>query len=234
MSTRLADAPVAAPRPFAAVAGAVVFVAYFVGLHTLIVSRRFVPLTLLLIVAPWVGALVSAIARRALGTVVAAVAALGLVACAAWRYRGDLSGHVEALLYVENLVFLLAMAVLFGRTLVGDREALVTRFARIARAGDMPPRIVRYSRRLTALWAAFFVAAAVVSTTLYATQSHAVWSSFVNLAIWPAIGLIFVVEYGVRLRVFPDERPSSFATAFRAFANRDEPVDPRAGGDVVR
>ncbi len=219
-STRPVGPAGRATRAATVAAAVVLFLAYFVALHALVVSRRFVPLTLALIVAPWLAALASAIAKRAGGTIASAVAALGLVAIGCWRFRDDLAGHVETLLYLENLVFLLALGALFAGTLAGDREALVTRLARIARNGDMPPRIVRYSRRLTAAWAAFFVVAAVVSTALFATQSHALWSSFVNLAMWPLILLFFVVEYAVRLRTFPDERPSSFSAAFRAYAKR--------------
>lgn len=225
---RPAEAAGAPGRLAASIGSGIVFIGYFVALHALIVSRRFAPLTLALIVAPWIVALASAVARRARGPLVAAVAALGLVAAGVWRYRGDLAGHVDALLFVENLVFLLAMAALFAGTLVGDREALVTRFARIARHGDMPTGVVRYSRRLTAAWAAFFVVAAIASTALFATGRETLWSAFVNLGLWPAMGVFFVVEYVVRLRTFPDERPSSFATAFRAFADRD--AEPRDEG----
>lgn len=119
-----------------------------------------------------------------------------------------------------------ALAFLFGRTLAGGREPLVTRFARIVR-GELTPPIERYTRAVTLAWTAFFVAMALVAIALYAAASREVWSLFVNLLTLPCVLAMFVVEYAVRRMRFPALEHSSIlegARAFRrAFGSREPP-----------
>jgi uncharacterized membrane protein len=83
---------------------------------------------------------------------------------------------------------------------------------------------------VTLAWALFFVAAIAISAVLFFTQSRAVWSLFVNLAIWPLLGLAFVLEYLVRTTVLKDVAHVPFTVAMRAFhehAWSDDAGDPR-------
>jgi|GEM_PF-710529 len=198
---------------------------YFVVLHRLIVDHTMAPLALMLIAAPWLIAGASACAkamtgrpaaRIVLGVVVFGIA-MGLVA----RCGSVLDERVEWLAYLENLLFVLSLAGLFASSLFGPREALVTRLARVARQGDMPPAVVRYTRRVTMAWAAFFATAALVSTVLFATASREVWSAFVNLALWPSTVLAFGVEYAIRVRVLPQGAHTSPLDGMRLFMDRD-------------
>lgn len=206
---------------------------YLVALHRMIVGGTEHALVLALIVAPWIVAAGSALAKRRLGI---AATTLALVALAVFvvgsaLFARPLAGHVETLLYVENLFFVLSLAWLFTRSLAGDRQPLVTRLARFARGGDMPPSVIRYTRGVTVAWAVFFAAEAIVSTALFFTQSRETWSVFVNLLQWPLVAVAFACEYVVRLCSLRDVRHTSPMQGFRSFVRRsDLPSDAAESG----
>ncbi len=133
----------------------------------------------------------------------------------------------DLVLYVENAAFFLWLAALFATSLVGGGDALVTRMARRVRRGDMPPAVVRYTRRVTVAWAVFFVSTIALSSALFFDASRDAWSLFVNLLIWPLVGAAFVVEYAIRSIVLRDVDHVPFTAALRAFRDRDvEAADP--------
>lgn len=211
------------------------FVVYFASLHLLIVNGVAPWLSIGLIVGPWVVALAATVLSgpsatrsvRAL-SMVAAVVALGLVA---WTFGDSLAGHVDVVLYFENLTFLVALSALFAGTLAAGREPLITRLARSARGGRLPLQAEGYTRRVTLVWAAFFASMAVVSTVLFATQSRLVWSTFVNLLIWPSMAVLFAVEYAVRVRVLRDIPHVPMMSGIDAFRQRH--TDPVATTSVT-
>ena len=98
---------------------------------------------------------------------------------------------------------LLALAWFFGRTLRPGSVPLIERICR--RAFPSPSaRMCRYTRGLTALWCGYFVACAFVSALLPPTDGAAFGR--LGAAIWLGSVLLFVGEWAVRKRVFPDER----------------------------
>ena len=205
---------------------------YLAAVHWLLISGAMPLLSLLVIVAPWLVALLSnlwshgrtgsAAWRR--GTAIAVVSGCAVVA---WRWGDRLAAYADGVLYLENLVFLATLACAFAMTLRPGSEALVTRLARIERRGDMPPRVVRYTRAVTLVWSLFFVAAATASTILFLTQSRTVWSAFVNLALGPLVVATFVGEYLVRLRVLRGVTHGTLMAGVMAFHRRADPVDAR-------
>lgn len=88
------------------------------------------------------------------------------------------------------------LAVFFGRTLRGGQEALITRIARVSEPG-LPPHLVRYTRRLTAVWSAYFVLAALAG--LFARDT-APWA---GLAVWAGTLALFFGEHWLRPFLFP-------------------------------
>jgi uncharacterized membrane protein len=203
--------------------------AYCVVVHVLIVDLSMPSTTLLVISAPWLMALgsVSLTETRTWSTSrTTTVVITGFTVASAsfclWELGKALGGRVDLPIFAESFVFLVSLGVLFGSSLVADREALVTRLARIARQGDMTPAVILYTRRVTAAWALFFALMAGVSAVLFTTQSREVWSAFVNLALWPLTAAGFAIEYVVRLRVLPDIRHESPMAGVRAFMHRDD------------
>lgn len=125
------------------------------------------------------------------------VAVTGLCVFAAFVPRA------AAPFFLLPILINLLLAWLFARTLTPEREALITRFARLGHQ-PMPLEVVTYTRQLTWVWTAFFVAMAVVSGVLLAIGAHAAWAWFTAVGSYVCIALLFGVEYLYRRRRFPD------------------------------
>ena len=125
--------------------------------------------------------------------------------------------NVALLYYLQHLGTNLALAALFGRTLLAGREALVSQFARLAHGGAISPLKRRYTRRVTVAWTAFFVVNAAVSTGLFLWAPAAVWSTYANLLTMPLLVAMFAVEHAVRVRVLPPAERSSVADTVRGY-----------------
>ena len=132
-------------------------------------------------------------------------------------------------LFVPPVAINAFMAWVFGHTLLQDRVPLIERLIRALHdPGEaLDPAIARYARRLTATWTALFVVLAVVNLmlALCATPGGlllaagfeppvpvplAIWSLFANILNYVFVGVLFVVEYAWRQRVFPQQRYRNF------------------------
>lgn len=82
----------------------------------------------------------------------------------------------------------------------------IERLARL-REPDLPPRAVRYTRRVTWVWAGFFVLNGSIALATALWASDAIWSLYNGLVAYGLIGLVFGIEWLVRQRVRarPDE-----------------------------
>jgi len=126
-----------------------------------------------------------------------------------------------ALLYfIEHLGTNLALAALFGRTLSGPGEPLITHFARIVNHGKLSERQLRYTRQATLGWTLFFLANATLSLLLYVLAPHAVWSFYASLLTVPLVGLMFVAEHLWRMHALPPEERPSIADVARVWRQR--------------
>lgn len=145
--------------------------------------------------------------------VLGSLAALGLLALA-WPH---LRQNVALLYYVQHVGTNLALGTLFGRTLIGDRQALVTQFALMAHQGVISPAQARYTRQVTIAWTAFFLITIAVSTVLFWLPLPTAWSIFANLLTIPLIALMFIAEHIVRQRILLPEDRSSIADTIRGY-----------------
>lgn len=138
----------------------------------------------------------------------------GLLARRAWVWAAWLTcgvglallvrtGGAPLVLYLPSIVIPLALAAAFGSSLGGGREPLITSIARRAR-GEHPPELVRYTRGLTVLWTAVFVALAATSAALAVFATPVIWSGFANFGSYVLICMLVGMEYVWRLRRFPD------------------------------
>lgn len=198
----------------AGVGGALVLLAaYLVACHLATVHRS--PWAPWFYFVPVLAMLFSALASR-WGAVVAAGVVVPLLGVLAWglpNWQGDLN-----LLYViQHVCTNLALCWMFGHTLLGGREPLVTRFARILRRGDMPPQVLSFTRSVTLAWTLFFAGIALVSTGLYLLASIEAWSTFSNLINSPLVGLMFAGEYAVRRYKLRGIRHSSILGSVNMF-----------------
>jgi uncharacterized membrane protein len=157
--------------------------------------------------------------QRPLATLAAvAVAAL---AWQAWQGGGLAPGTVFVAQHVAIHVLL---AFVFGLTLVGGRESLITALARRVHGG-LTPAMAAYSRKVTVVWTAYFVAMGALSLALYALAPFATWAAFANLATPLAMLALFVGEYLLRYRLHPEFERATLSQALRAYADRGVPHD---------
>jgi uncharacterized membrane protein len=184
-------------------------------------------------VSPAVGAALSAIplallalwfARRTHHRAALAIVAAA-VALALWLGWGSLERHFPDLLFVEHAASNLFLAALFGRTLTGGREPLITTFARLVH-GNLPPEVLRYTRQVTIAWTLFFAALFVASCALYLTGERAAWSMLANFATPVGVGAMFAIEYVVRHRVLPNWERVGILGGVRAFSRHFSQARP--------
>lgn len=139
---------------------------------------------------------------------------------AIWALWPKLRQNIPLLYYLQHLGTHLALAVFFGRTLLGNGDALVTSMARFIYGDELSPRKVRYTRQVTLAWTLFFVLNALVSTVLFLWAPPAVWSVHANLLTGPLMALMFLGEHLVRQRMLPPHERPSVSEVIRAYRQR--------------
>jgi uncharacterized membrane protein len=144
----------------------------------------------------------------------AACALIGGATALEWK---AFERHFPDLFFIEHAGANLVLAIVFGRTLAGEHEALVTRFARIVHA-SVPPEVERYTRQVTVAWTVFFLTMFALSCVLYLGGMLAAWSVLANLLTPILIASMFVVEYAVRHRVLPHWERTGILGGIRAFS----------------
>jgi uncharacterized membrane protein len=193
--------------------------------HYAIVEARSPTLGALLSLLPVVGVTL-ALARRA-RRLLLVLPAVALAGAALWLGWDVLERQFTNLFFIEHAGINLLLATVFGRTLVGNSEALCTRFARILH-GTLEPDVERYTRRVTLAWTLFFALQCVLSCILYFGNYLVAWSFLANIANPVLVVLMFLVEYAVRLRALPDHRQVGILAGIRAFSRHVEPARVQA------
>ena len=119
--------------------------------------------------------------------------------------------------FVQHLGVFMLLAVGFARSLAIGEVPMITRFARQVHGEALAPEVLRYTRAVTLAWTLYFAAMAIASIILFAFASLPNWSLFVNLFTPVSVGLVFAVEFGVRLAVLPHELRTGLVDSIRAF-----------------
>lgn len=188
--------------------------AWIVGAHLGSTGRGHPDMNVAIAVAPAVLALVPALATRGRAWLLAGLLVTALALQAAWP---ALRGNVNLLYYLQHLGIHLALAALFGLSLRGSGDALVTRLARQIMGEHLSPRKVRYTRQVTLAWTVFFLLNALLSTALFIWAPVSVWSLHANVLTGPLVGLMFLVEHLWRKAVLPPQERPSIAAVVRAY-----------------
>lgn len=105
----------------------------------------------------------------------------------------------ETLLRLYPAAMNLGMLLLFGLSLACP-PSMVERFARL-REPDLPPAGVRYTRRVTQVWCAFFIANGGIATYTALQASREVWTLYNGCIAYLLMGALFAGEWLVRRRV---------------------------------
>ncbi|MEO6104793.1 MAG: ketosynthase [Pseudoxanthomonas sp.] len=153
-------------------------------------------------------------------------ALLLLAACLLGLWWLSLSRHALLPLLAPPVVFLGLVGWWFARSLLPGRMPLISRIveALYAQAGrPMTPELWSYTRSLTAVWAGTLLLLAALNLVLALcvvpdgilahfgqrpplAVSHSQWSWVANVLNYGIIGALFMVEYLLRKRLFP-QRP---------------------------
>ncbi|WP_018990118.1 COG4648 family protein [Aromatoleum toluclasticum] len=155
------------------------------------------------------------------GLMLALLAAATLALALAWP---TLARNVGWLYFVQHVGTNLLLGLGFGRTLAAGHEPLCTRVARTIH-GAVSPALARYTRQVTVAWTMFFAGTVAISCLLFAFGTIEAWSTFANLLTMPLVGLMFLGEYLVRLKLLPDDR-SSILDAVRAYRRTSPTATP--------
>lgn len=105
-------------------------------------------------------------------------------------------------LYIPPVLITAVILFSFARTLIKDREPLVTRFARMMTDEDLSQEIVIYTRNVTWMWTLLLSAILIECLTLPIFASIEVWSFFSNFFNYLIIAAFFVGEYVYRIYRF--------------------------------
>jgi uncharacterized membrane protein len=147
-----------------------------------------------------------------------ALALLALLALTVLLYLEALRNHVNWLYFMQHAGTMMLLAITFGSTLGrGDADALCSRVTRLMLVGPADPVYMRYTWKVTLVWTVYFMVSGVVSVGLFFFGPLAVWSYFANLLTPVIVGLMFVIEYLVRVRVLPDRAHFSIAQTIQAY-----------------
>ena len=146
--------------------------------------------------------------------------ALSLLACALaaalalveWK---NLRSHFSWLYLIQQAGTYGLLGLSFGRSLTAGHVPLCTRFATLAH-GSLSADAVRYTRSVTLAWTIFFFVMCAAVLIVYFAAPLRVWSVFANFCTAPLVGLMFIGEYLVRLRVLPDMQHASILGTVRA------------------
>ncbi len=195
---------------------AVVGAAYLTFNHFLTIDEHPNLLMLVVGVAPMtVLAVLSAWHSRMRWPALLALATLALLVS---LYLEELRNHVNWLYFMQHVGAMSLLAITFGTTLGrGDADALCSRVTRMLLPSPADPVYMRYTWKVTLIWTIYFISSAALSIGLFFFGPLAVWSFFANLLTPVTVGLMFLVEYLVRVRVLPDREHYSIAQIVRAY-----------------
>lgn len=101
----------------------------------------------------------------------------------------------------------------FAGTLRPGRLSLIGGFAQ--RIHPLSDAMRSYTAKVTALWAGYFAAMALVSVLIYLTQPFDVWSLLANLLTPLCIAALFLGEHFMRYRLHPEFERSRLVDVVR-------------------
>jgi len=137
--------------------------------------------------------------------------------------------NIPLVFFIQHAGANLALATLFGRSLLGGGEALITQLDRAVHPGPQSERKRRYTRQATLAWTLFFLSNALISAVLWLFAPQSTWSVFANLMSMPLLAGMFAAEHVWRMFALPpEERPSiaQVVRAYRMHGKQNPPANP--------
>jgi uncharacterized membrane protein len=117
---------------------------------------------------------------------------------------GALVANDETLLRLYPAGISLALLALFALSLRSP-PSIVERIARLSHP-DLPDEAVRYTRRVTEVWCAYFALNAAISIWTAIAASREIWALYNGFVVYLAMGTLFAGEWLLRRHLFPHAR----------------------------
>jgi uncharacterized membrane protein len=201
--------------------------AYALLSHMLMLYAADRPWAVLAIFAPLLVGVLGVALRRRDGLTIAAT--LAVLAALGWVVFLGGVGDANRLYVVQHAGIHLALFGTFAATLRPGGLPLISRLAQQLH-GFLTPAMAAYTRRLTGVWALYFLGMTLLSVWIYMACEWSTWSAFANIATPLSAALFFVVEYVVRYALHPEFERVSIADAVRAYSGgpaADKPAGPQ-------
>ena len=131
------------------------------------------------------------------------------IALAVWLFSGEIDPSL--VLKLPPLLINLFLAALFSSTLLPGRRALISRIAEMMHGQELDPVAERYTRRITLFWALLFVAILLETLLMTFFASAEIWSLFTNFINYALVGLVFLIEYRIRIHKLSHLQHMSFS-----------------------
>lgn len=137
------------------------------------------------------------------------VSGVGLIFLTLYIISRESVESARFLIYLPPLFLLSFFFLVFARTLLPDREPLITTISKSVFQDDRPG-IESYTRQLTWIWAYFlaFLLVETIGLTLFAPLE--VWSLFTNILNNIFILIFFVIEFMYRINRFGNRYSVSY------------------------
>ncbi|MFT3776853.1 MAG: hypothetical protein QM772_01015 [Ottowia sp.] len=199
-------------------------------------SRRPSGLTVLLAAFPFVwfagvGAGQVLDARQGLARRTVALLPLALVLAALALSWNHLLANFRLLYLVDHVGVHAGLCWLFSRSLLPARTPLCTEMAGWVHEDMNCPRLLRYTRQVTLVWAVFFGSLAFASIMVYVVCAPATWTLFSALLCPMLTGAVFLIENAARSLFLPPKDRVGLAGTWQAVRARlDAQSGARASG----
>lgn len=118
----------------------------------------------------------------------------------------------KMVVFLPPILIPIALAYLFGKTLIGNNTAFITVLAQKIRNTDIGEREIKYTRNVTKIWFLFFIVCIIEDILLAYFADVATWSFFTNFVNYILIAALFIIEYSVRRIVLSDLDHPSFVS----------------------
>lgn len=110
-------------------------------------------------------------------------------------------GNDERVLRLWPVGINLSLLLIFVASLLKP-PSMIERFARLLHP-DLPPEGVRYTRRVTQIWCAFFVLNGTIAAVTAFGATRETWVLYNGFIAYVLVGALFCGEWLIRRRLFP-------------------------------
>ena len=104
----------------------------------------------------------------------------------------------QMVVFLPPILIPIALAYLFGKTLIGNNTAFITVLAQKIRNTDLGEREIKYTRNVTKIWVIFFIFCIIDGILLAYFADVATWSFVTNFVNYILMAALFIIEYSFR------------------------------------